>query len=164
MHVVTKIDRCLGWKILCIDIATVLANRTTSLSCTLYFKSLRVKTNAVNKQALAFHIKSYLFYFILQYRKWDDQTRDESKVKTTHIVAIKYVPAEAFQTHSCISRRSQHDLMFIRNVFRGRISSASLLQAFSISVPCRTTRQQTSILLKVPFKGQCHEKMVSLLG
>ena len=56
-----------------------------------------------------------------------------------------------FKLTSVSARRSQHDLMFIRNVFMGKISSASLLQAFSISVPCRTTRQQASTLLNVPF-------------
>ena len=41
--------------------------------------------------------------------------------------------------------------MFIRNVFNGKILSASLLQAFSLSVPCRATRQQANTLLNVPF-------------
>ena len=50
-----------------------------------------------------------------------------------------------------VSARSQHDILFIRDVFNGRILSESLLQAFSLSVPCRTTRQQTSTLLNVPF-------------
>ena len=41
--------------------------------------------------------------------------------------------------------------MFIRNVFSGRILSSFLLQAFCLSVPCRTTRQQASTLMSVPF-------------
>ena len=56
-----------------------------------------------------------------------------------------------FRLTSVSARRSQHDIMFIRNVFSGRISSAFILQAFCLSVPCRTTRQQTSTLLNVPF-------------
>ena len=56
-----------------------------------------------------------------------------------------------FRLTSVSARRSQHDIMFIRNVFSGRISPAFILQAFCLSVPCRTTRQQTSTLLNVPF-------------
>ena len=41
--------------------------------------------------------------------------------------------------------------MFIRNIFKGRISSSFLLQSFSLCVPSRVTRQQTSVLLNVPF-------------
>ena len=56
-----------------------------------------------------------------------------------------------FKLTSVSARRTQHDVMFIRNVFKGRISSGFLLQSFSLSVPCRATRQQTSTLLNVPF-------------
>ena len=56
-----------------------------------------------------------------------------------------------FKLTSVCARRTQHDLMFIRNVFKGRISSAFLLQSFSLNVPCRTTRQQKTTLLNVPF-------------
>ena len=56
-----------------------------------------------------------------------------------------------FRLTSVSARRSQHDIMFIRNVFSGRILSSFLLQAFCLSVPCRTTRQQASTLMSVPF-------------
>ena len=42
-----------------------------------------------------------------------------------------------FRLTSVSARRSQHDIMFIRNVFSGRILSSFLLQAFCMSVPCR---------------------------
>ena len=56
-----------------------------------------------------------------------------------------------FRLTSVSARRAQHDIMFIRNVFKGRISSSFLLHSFSLNVPCRATRQQTNTLLNVPF-------------
>ena len=56
-----------------------------------------------------------------------------------------------FKLTSVSARRTQHDIVFIRNIFRGRISSSLLLQSFSLNVPSRATRQQTSVLLNVPF-------------
>ena len=56
-----------------------------------------------------------------------------------------------FNLTSVSARLVQHDIMFVRNVLRGRIRSALLLQAFSLSVPIRATRQQASTLLHVPF-------------
>ena len=56
-----------------------------------------------------------------------------------------------FKLTSVYARRAQHDIMFIRNIFKGRILSSFLLQAFSLSVPGRATRQQPSMLIAVPF-------------
>ena len=56
-----------------------------------------------------------------------------------------------FKLTSVSARRTQHDIMFLRNVFEGRISSSFLLQSFSLNVPSRATRQQASALLHVPF-------------
>lgn len=56
-----------------------------------------------------------------------------------------------FNLVSVSSRRTHHDLMFIYNVFNGKISSSSLLQSFSINVPSRSTRQQAHTLLHVPY-------------
>ena len=56
-----------------------------------------------------------------------------------------------FRLTSASARRAQHDIMFIRNVFKGRISSSFLLQSFSLSVPGRATRQQARMLMAVPF-------------
>ena len=56
-----------------------------------------------------------------------------------------------FKLTSVSARQKQHDIMFIRNVFRGKISSTMLLKAFSLRIPLRSTRQQASTLLHVPF-------------
>ena len=56
-----------------------------------------------------------------------------------------------FKLVSVSARRMHHDLMFIRNVFKGKIASSFLLQSFFINVPCRTTRQLSLTLLHVPF-------------
>ena len=56
-----------------------------------------------------------------------------------------------FKFTSVSARRAQNDAIFIRNVFKGRISSSFLLQSFSLSVPSRATRQQARVLLNVPF-------------
>ena len=51
-----------------------------------------------------------------------------------------------FKLTSVSARRVQHDIMFIHNVFTGRIASTALIESFSLRVPRRTTRQQTSAL------------------
>ena len=56
-----------------------------------------------------------------------------------------------FNLTAVSARLTQHDIMFIRNIFNGRIASAFLLGAFSLGVPIRTTRQQKSALCHVPF-------------
>lgn len=56
-----------------------------------------------------------------------------------------------FSLTSVYARRVQHDIIFIRNVFNGKILSSFLLQSFSLNVPCRVTRQQPSVLFNVPF-------------
>ena len=45
-----------------------------------------------------------------------------------------------FRLPSLNSRRTQHDLLFIRNVFRQKIDSAELLASFSLHTPTRSTR------------------------
>lgn len=47
------------------------------------------------------------------------------------------------------SRRCQHDLLFLRNIFRGRIDSPVLLSMFSLSAPLRLGRHTQ--LINVPF-------------
>ena len=54
-----------------------------------------------------------------------------------------------FKTCSLASRRTQHDILFVRNVLTGKIRSSFLLSAFSLSTPIRSTRQQ--VLLYVPY-------------
>lgn len=56
-----------------------------------------------------------------------------------------------FKLTAVSARHIQHDIMFIRNVLRGKISSTLLLRAFSLRVPLRSTRQQATTLLYVPF-------------
>ena len=54
-----------------------------------------------------------------------------------------------FKIASLQSRRSQHDLMFVYNIFRGRVDSMFLLSSFSVAVPSRARRHHS--LLHVPF-------------
>ena len=56
-----------------------------------------------------------------------------------------------FKLASVSARRIHHDLMFIRNVFKCKISSSLLLRSFAINVPCRYTRQLPHTLLAVPY-------------
>ena len=50
---------------------------------------------------------------------------------------------------SLSSRRHQHDLLFLRNLFRGRVDSPALLGRFSLSAPQRLGRRLQ--LFHVPF-------------
>ena len=45
-----------------------------------------------------------------------------------------------FRLPSLNSRRTQHDIIFIRNIFRNKIDSSELLAAFSLHSPTRSTR------------------------
>lgn len=56
-----------------------------------------------------------------------------------------------FNLASVSARRYHHDIMFLRNIFSGRIRSSFLLQSFSLSVPRRTTRQRTCTLFSIPY-------------
>ena len=51
------------------------------------------------------------------------------------------------------SRRVQHDILFIRNVFRQRIDSVFLLRSFTLSAPVRIGRQLS--LFHVPHARVC---------
>ena len=53
-----------------------------------------------------------------------------------------------FKLNSLAARRLQHDILFIRNVFCGKIDSPFLLNAFSLAIPARVTRQQ--VLFSIP--------------
>ena len=107
----------------------------------------------MSKRARVFDIK--FVYFILFYSAISQTGRPSERRNRSlkkHTLLLSYMDLLKHFKHAGVSaRRLQHELIFIRSVFRGRISSASLLQAFSISVPCRTAGQQTSTLLKVPF-------------
>lgn len=45
-----------------------------------------------------------------------------------------------FKIPSLTSRRIQHDLLFIRNIFRSKLNSIALQGSFSLHVPARSTR------------------------
>ena len=45
-----------------------------------------------------------------------------------------------FRIPSLNSRRTQHDLVFLRNIFRNQIDSTQLLSHFSLHTPARSTR------------------------
>ena len=48
-----------------------------------------------------------------------------------------------FRLPALSSRRMQHDIIFIRNIFRLEIDSADLLASFSLHIPTRSTRTYT---------------------
>ena len=54
-----------------------------------------------------------------------------------------------FKVNSLAARRTQHDIMFLRSIFSGRIDSPFLLGSFSLAVPARVTRQQA--LFNIPY-------------
>ena len=47
-----------------------------------------------------------------------------------------------FRIQSLASRRIQHDLIFIRNVFHGRHDCCHILNSFALHIPTRSTRTQ----------------------
>ena len=55
----------------------------------------------------------------------------------------------SFSVPTLEARRVQFDMMFLRNIFTGKIDSPFLLECFGIHVPQRTTRQ--TVLFHVPF-------------
>ena len=55
---------------------------------------------------------------------------------------------EHFKIPSLAARRVQHDILFVRNAFRGKLDSHIILGCFSFHVPTRSTRTQR--LLSVP--------------
>ena len=65
-----------------------------------------------------------------------------------------------FNVTSLKSRRNQHDLLFLRNLFRGRVDSPDLLSRFSLSAPQRLGRRLQ--LFHVPF-GRVDSVMNGLL-
>jgi len=56
-----------------------------------------------------------------------------------------------FNLVSVSARRTQYDIMFLRNVFTGKVRSSFLLESFSLNVPCRATRQQSRTLFNIPY-------------
>ena len=58
-----------------------------------------------------------------------------------------------FRICALSSRRVQHDILFIRNVFRCRIDSAFLLRSFTLSAPVRIGSQLS--LFHVPYARVC---------
>ena len=54
-----------------------------------------------------------------------------------------------FKISSLHSRRTQHDIMLVYSILRGRVNSSYLLSSFSLAVPSRARRHQS--LLTVPF-------------
>ena len=56
-----------------------------------------------------------------------------------------------FGLASVSARRIHHDIMFLRNIFAGKVRSSLLLQSFSLNVPNRATRQQPLTLFSIPY-------------
>ena len=64
-----------------------------------------------------------------------------SHTSSGHVSSLSYQNLlQHFRLPSLTSRRTQHDLLFIRNVFQLRIDSAELLASFSLHIPARSTR------------------------
>ena len=69
---------------------------------------------------------------------------------TDRFVSLEYPRLlTAFNISTLEARRVQFDLIFLRNIFAGRISSSFLVGCFGLHVPQRATRQVT--LFHVPF-------------
>ena len=47
-----------------------------------------------------------------------------------------------FKVPSLASRRIQHDLIFVRNIFHSKLDSQTLQSSFSLHIPARSTRTQ----------------------
>ena len=66
-----------------------------------------------------------------------------------HTVSLSYDSLLShFKLPSLAQRRAQHDILFIRNVVNGKVDSRTLLEAFPLHVPPRSTR--TSYLFAIP--------------
>ena len=65
----------------------------------------------------------------------------QSHTASGHCPSLSYPDLlNHFKIPTLSSRRIQHDLMFIRNIFRCRLNSLALLACFSLHVPARPTR------------------------
>ena len=62
----------------------------------------------------------------------------------------------AFSMTSLEARRTLHDLVYLRNVFSGKIDSSFLLSCFSLHVPSRSTRNVS--LFSTPHARVCTVK------
>ena len=58
---------------------------------------------------------------------------------------------EHFNLVSVSARRIYHDIIFLRNVFTGKVRSSFLLHSFSLYIPRRATRQQVCTLFSIPY-------------
>ena len=72
-----------------------------------------------------------------------------SRTSSGHADSLSYSGLLShFKIPSLAARRVQHDLLFLRNVVRGKVDCMALLRAFSLHVPPRSTR--ASPLFSVP--------------
>ena len=85
-------------------------------------------------------IRAYTAHFFI----WLSCSSDQNSPNLSHDQLLRH-----FDVPSIKSRFLQHDLMFIHNVFHGRIDSSQLLSNFSLSAPARRTR--SPVLWHVPF-------------
>lgn len=64
-----------------------------------------------------------------------------SHTSSEHVPSLSYENLlPHFRLPSLSSRRTQHDILFIRNIFRHKIDSAELLASFALHTPTRSTR------------------------
>ena len=56
-----------------------------------------------------------------------------------------------FKITTLSARRVQYDLLFLRNIFSGKINSADLLENFPLHVPPRSTRSQR-LFAELPWR------------
>ena len=66
-----------------------------------------------------------------------------SNTSSGHAISLGYTDLmNHFRLPSLASRRVQHDLLFIRNIFNSRLDCLSLISSFSLHAPTRSIRTQ----------------------
>ena len=103
---------------------------------------------------LAFRLVNYCWQYILCYRLQNIELLVYlvwlcARCRAREVSFTFRDLAEYFNVNTLAARYEQHDIMFIRNVNRNKVSSQFLLQKFPISVPTRQLRAQS--LLAVSF-------------
>ena len=96
----------------------------------------------------------WLFHFWIWSWGYKAYTILKRSPRTTACHSLDYTALlRHFRICALSSRRVQHDILFIRNVFRCRIDSAFLLRSFTLSAPVRIGRQLS--LFHVPYARVC---------
>ena len=145
-NTVMKANRALGGLIRSFQIATPRGHFNTSAVLTSYFACVRSVLefcSVIWGGAAAVHtdrVDRVQHRFLM----WLNAHSRSPSTSMSYADLLKH-----FRLCSLAARRTQHEILFARNVLTGKISSSFLLSAFSLSTPIRSTRQQ--VLMYVPY-------------